>query len=78
VEGETSEIASGLQANDAVVMTGVDKLNEGSKVVPTFQGEGGRRGGAGGAGGPAAPDGQGGQGGGRRGGGKKGGGRSTQ
>lgn len=36
-EGETSEILSGIQPGDAVVMTGVDKLTDGGKVVPTFQ-----------------------------------------
>jgi len=81
VEGDVSEIASGLEAGDAVIMTGVDKLNEGSRVVATFQGEGGRGGAAGsppgGQGGPGAPGG--GSGGGKSGGGKKtGGGRSSQ
>ena len=36
-EGDQSEIASGLQPGDKVVMTGVDKLEEGSKVNPSFQ-----------------------------------------
>jgi multidrug efflux system membrane fusion protein len=31
-EGDNSEILSGLEPNDLVVMTGVDKLQEGSKV----------------------------------------------
>jgi multidrug efflux system membrane fusion protein len=34
VEGNDSEISSGLQAGDMVVMTGVDKLQEGTKVTP--------------------------------------------
>jgi multidrug efflux system membrane fusion protein len=38
-EGEDSEVTSGLQAGDAVVETGVDKLNEGTHVVATFEGE---------------------------------------
>jgi multidrug efflux system membrane fusion protein len=33
-EGDQSEITSGLVPGDTVVMTGVDKLEEGSKVVP--------------------------------------------
>jgi len=57
-EGDNSEITSGLAAGDEVVMTGVDKLTEGVKVVAQVQGEnpapaggrGGRgRGGRGGA-----------------------------
>ncbi len=36
-EGDQSEITSGLLPGDKVVMTGVDKLQEGSKVVPTMQ-----------------------------------------
>ncbi len=36
-EGDNSEIASGLQPGDEVVMTGVDKLEEGSKVVASLQ-----------------------------------------
>lgn len=34
VEGNDSEITSGLQPGDQIVMTGVDKLQEGTKVVP--------------------------------------------
>jgi multidrug efflux system membrane fusion protein len=34
VEGNDSEITSGLQPGDQIVMTGVDKLQEGSKVSP--------------------------------------------
>jgi multidrug efflux system membrane fusion protein len=36
-EGDQSEITSGLSPGDKVVMTGVDKLEEGSKVAPTLQ-----------------------------------------
>jgi multidrug efflux system membrane fusion protein len=36
-EGDQSEITSGLLPGDKVVMTGVDKLQEGSKVAPTMQ-----------------------------------------
>jgi len=35
-EGDQSEIASGLSPGDKVVMTGVDKLQEGTKVAPTM------------------------------------------
>ncbi len=42
-EGERAEIASGLQPGDVVVMSGVDKLQEGSKVVVHFPGEGGQK-----------------------------------
>ena len=46
-EGETTEITSGLQPGDTVVMTGADKLDEGSKVRVEVPGEaeGGGRGG---------------------------------
>jgi multidrug efflux system membrane fusion protein len=37
-EGDQTEITSGLAAGDKVVMTGVDKLQEGSKVAATLQG----------------------------------------
>lgn len=37
-EGDQSEIASGLNPGDKAVMTGVDKLQEGSKVAPTLSG----------------------------------------
>ncbi|MGA2712421.1 MAG: MdtA/MuxA family multidrug efflux RND transporter periplasmic adaptor subunit [Bryobacteraceae bacterium] len=37
-EGDQSEIASGLNPGDKAVMTGVDKLQEGSKVVPAVNG----------------------------------------
>jgi membrane fusion protein, multidrug efflux system len=79
VEGEQSEIVSGLQAGDTVVMTGVDKLNEGSRVNPTLQdGSAVGRGGPRGAGGPGGPVGAGGEGGrGGRSGGRKGGGKGS-
>ena len=53
VEGDQTEVVSGLEAGDVVVMQGVDKLNEGSKVVTTIAGEqpAGGRGGQGGQGG---------------------------
>ncbi len=35
-EGDQSEITSGLMPGDKVVMTGVDKLQEGSKVIATM------------------------------------------
>jgi membrane fusion protein, multidrug efflux system len=38
-EGDNSEITSGLQAGDVVVMTGVDRLQEGSKVSVQIPGE---------------------------------------
>jgi len=54
-EGDQSEITSGLDAGDTVIMTGVDKLNEGSKVNVSGGGEGGRgRGGNRGEGNPGA------------------------
>ncbi len=37
-EGEFTEVVSGLQPGDTVVMTGVDKLQEGTKVVVHFEG----------------------------------------
>jgi multidrug efflux system membrane fusion protein len=37
-EGDQTEITSGLVPGDKVVMTGVDKLQEGSKVAATLQG----------------------------------------
>ena len=56
-EGNDTEITNGLQPGDEVVMTGVDRLNEGSKVTVQVQGEGGgRKGqGKGSAPGAAAP-----------------------
>jgi multidrug efflux system membrane fusion protein len=51
-EGDETQVLSGLQPGDEVVMTGVDKLNEGTKVTVQLQGEGGGGGrGAQGAGG---------------------------
>jgi membrane fusion protein, multidrug efflux system len=38
-EGDQSEVVSGLQEGDTVVMTGIDKLQEGSQVVVHFPGE---------------------------------------
>ncbi len=38
-EGDQSEVASGLAPGDVVVMTGVDKLQEGSKVTVHLAGE---------------------------------------
>ncbi|HEY3823685.1 MAG TPA: efflux RND transporter periplasmic adaptor subunit [Bryobacteraceae bacterium] len=40
-EGDQTEIVSGLSPGDNVVMTGVDKLQEGSKVTPTADGSSG-------------------------------------
>jgi multidrug efflux system membrane fusion protein len=40
VEGDDTQVVSGLNAGDVVVMTGVDKLNEGSKVLAQIYGEG--------------------------------------
>jgi len=39
VEGNDSEITSGMQPGDTVVMTGVDKLQEGTKVAPHLTGD---------------------------------------
>jgi len=39
-EGPDTEVTSGLSPGDTVVMTGVDKLHEGSKVNPQFAGAG--------------------------------------
>ena len=38
-EGDQSKITSGLAPGDTVVMTGVDKLQEGSKVAATLNGQ---------------------------------------
>jgi membrane fusion protein, multidrug efflux system len=38
-EGEDTEVTSGLAPGDVIVMTGVDKLQEGSKVVVHTEGE---------------------------------------
>jgi multidrug efflux system membrane fusion protein len=42
-EGDNSEITSGIVAGDGVVMTGVDKLQEGSKVRSEIYGEGSQK-----------------------------------
>ncbi len=61
-EGDQTEVVSGLNAGDVVVMKGVDKLNEGSKVVVTIAGEqpASGRGGQSGQGGRSGQGGQGG------------------
>jgi multidrug efflux system membrane fusion protein len=46
VEGDETEVTSGLVPGDQVVMTGVDKLQEGSKVRIPKSGEGSSRGGS--------------------------------
>jgi membrane fusion protein, multidrug efflux system len=43
-EGDQSEITSGLSPGEVVVMTGVDKLQEGTKVTAHFDGENTRKG----------------------------------
>jgi len=43
-EGDDAEISSGLSPGDVVVMTGVDKLQEGSKVSVQVEGDSSRRG----------------------------------
>jgi multidrug efflux system membrane fusion protein len=43
-EGDEAEVTSGLRPGDVVVMTGVDKLQEGSKVRVTMAGERSSRG----------------------------------
>jgi multidrug efflux system membrane fusion protein len=40
-EGDQSQVLSGLEPGDVVVMTGVDKLNEGGRVNAQIQGQGG-------------------------------------
>ena len=40
-EGDESEVTSGLAAGDVVVMTGIDKLQEGSKVDAQIAAESG-------------------------------------
>ena len=59
-EGDSTEVTSGLDPGDVVVMAGLDRLNEGTKVTVQFQDAGGRgqgRGNAAGAGssGPGGP-----------------------
>jgi multidrug efflux system membrane fusion protein len=51
VEGDQTEITSGLNPSDTVVMTGIDKLAEGGKVLAHLSGEGNKSG----AGAPALP-----------------------
>ncbi|HTT61745.1 MAG TPA: MdtA/MuxA family multidrug efflux RND transporter periplasmic adaptor subunit [Bryobacteraceae bacterium] len=41
-EGDETEVTSGLNPGDVVVMTGVDKLQEGTQVIAHFAGETGR------------------------------------
>jgi multidrug efflux system membrane fusion protein len=60
-EGDQTEVVSGLNAGDVLVMQGVDKLNEGSKVVVTIAGEQPAAG-TGGSGGHGGRGGQGGAG----------------
>jgi multidrug efflux system membrane fusion protein len=58
VEGNDSEITSGLQPGDTIVMTGVDKLQEGTKVaahLATDTGTGAARSGGAPAAGKSAP-----------------------
>jgi membrane fusion protein, multidrug efflux system len=59
VEGDESEVTSGLNAGDELVMTGVDKLTEGSKVVARLAGEGGGHRGSHGGSGAGQPAGNG-------------------
>jgi membrane fusion protein, multidrug efflux system len=55
-EGEHTEVTSGLEAGENVIMTGVDKLSEGAKVtVGAGEGAGGRGGGRGRGAGNGAP-----------------------
>ena len=58
VEGGNSEITSGLSPGDTVVVTGVDKLQQGSKVIVHFESGGaGMQGGTGAQGGaPTGPE----------------------
>ena len=65
-EGDQTEITSGLQGGDSVIMTGVDKLNEGSKVNVASGGSG-RGNGDGTSANPAPAGTEPGKGGGRRG-----------
>ena len=76
-EGDDTEVTSGLNPGDEIVMTGVDKLQEGEKVVVHLEGEGGPGGGRGSGnrrGGERGPGGERGGGGGRGEGGQPGGG----
>jgi membrane fusion protein, multidrug efflux system len=69
VEGGDEEITSGLQPGDEVVLTGVDKLQDGQKVNAQVQGQ--QNGGRGGAGGNPNGAGPGNGAGAKKGGGKK-------
>jgi multidrug efflux system membrane fusion protein len=53
-EGDDSEVTSGLAPGDVVVMTGVDKLQEGTQVTAHFPGETGATAGRPGSGAPPA------------------------
>ena len=61
-EGDQTEVMSGLNPGDVLVMQGVDKLNEGSKVVATIPGEQPAAGRGGAGAGPGAQGGHGGAG----------------
>lgn len=54
-EGDDSEVTAGLEPGDVVVMTGVDKLQEGSKVSVHFEGESPATGGRSASGAKARP-----------------------
>jgi multidrug efflux system membrane fusion protein len=54
-EGDATEVTSGLDPGDVVVMAGLDRLNEGTKVTVQLQAEGGRGQGRGNAKGAGAP-----------------------
>jgi multidrug efflux system membrane fusion protein len=55
-EGDSTEVTSGLDPGDVVVMAGLDRLNEGTKVTVQYAAEGGGRGqGRGNAVGAGAP-----------------------
>ncbi len=57
-EGDDAEVTAGLAPGDVVVMTGVDKLQEGSKVSVHFEGENPSAGARSVSGGKARPTGQ--------------------
>jgi multidrug efflux system membrane fusion protein len=57
-EGDDSEVTAGLEPGDVVVMTGVDKLQEGSKVSVHFPGENPAPGARSASGSKARPSGQ--------------------
>jgi multidrug efflux system membrane fusion protein len=54
-EGDSTEVTSGLDPGDVVVMAGLDRLNEGTKVTVQLQAEGGRGQGRGKAAAAGAP-----------------------